>query len=94
MTDLENLAQSLLGRVQGLETSEAEKYMDLFRSEESRKFMSRMSEEEKASLAKAGEAAAGGDGAAARRLFFKMMSSKEGSALLKQAMEIHNSGKK
>ena len=91
--DLENLAQSLLGRLPGDKSEDMEKYMGLLQTQESKQLLARMTDKEKESLAKAGVAAAQGDSASLRKLLLKLMSSKEGAALVKQAKDIYH-GKK
>ena len=91
--DLEKLAQNLLGSMPAGKSGDAEKYMGLLQSQESKQLLAQMSDKEKEALATAGTAAAQGDSAAMRKVLMKLMSSKEGMALVKQAKDIYN-GKK
>ena len=93
MTDMESMAQNILGRIPAGKSGDAEKYMGLLQSPEGRQLLARMTDADKEALAKSGLAAAQGDSAAMRRVLIKLMSSKEGSSLIKQAMDIYQ-GKK
>ena len=89
--DLENLARALLQNVPGGKGIENEdKFMGLLHSQEGRQLLSRMSDREKEEMARAGTAAAQGDSGALRKVMLKLMSSKEGSSLIKQAMDIYH----